>query len=73
MPDTITGNRYLEYGSPVTVLARWRHNAPQHDDVVLWHRQPRSAPRNVKISREDGTTVVRPFRGLRKIRESGGA
>lgn len=44
------GRVYLERGRPVVVLARW-------------HGQ---GPRNVLIRREDGTAVVRPFRGLRR-------
>jgi acetyl esterase len=45
------GRTYLEHGRPVVVLLRgsWRTGAP----------------RNVLIRREDGTCVVRPFRGLR--------
>lgn len=50
----MTGRVYLEHGKPVTVLARWRSGAP------------RGAPRNVLIERQDGSLVVRPFRGLRK-------
>jgi acetyl esterase len=44
------GKTYLERGKPVVVLAKWNGKGP----------------RNVLISREDGTKVVRPFRGLRK-------
>lgn len=51
MPDNITGRTYLERGRPVRVLIRWG---------------PGGGPRNVCIRREDGTKVVRPFRGLRK-------
>lgn len=47
------GRTYLERGRPVTVLVRWRTGHP-------------AGPRNVLIRREDGTKVVRPFRGLRK-------
>ena len=45
------GRRYLEKGRPVTVLKKWG---------------PGGGPRNVLIEREDGTKVVRPFRGLRR-------
>jgi acetyl esterase len=48
---TIIGRRYLEKGRPVTVLKKWG---------------PGGGPRNVLIRREDGSEVVRPFRGLRK-------
>jgi hypothetical protein len=49
--DNITGRSYLERGRPVTVLVRWNGRGP----------------RNVLIQREDGTRVVRPFRGLRVL------
>ena len=41
---------YLERGKPVVVLVRWGKG---------------DGPRNVLIQREDGTTVVHPFRGLK--------
>ena len=44
------GRTYLEGGRPVTVLARWNGKGP----------------RNVLVRREDGSHVVRPFRGLRR-------
>jgi acetyl esterase len=48
--DNITGKTYLERGQPVRVLVRWKGKGP----------------RNVLIQRDDGSRVVRPFRGLRK-------
>ena len=45
----MVGKTYLERGRPVTVLVRWSGRGP----------------RNVLIRREDGSLVVRPFRGLR--------
>jgi len=48
------GRTYLERGRPVTVLVQWRRGRP-------------AGPRNVLIQREDGSKVVRPFRGLRKV------
>jgi hypothetical protein len=48
---SIVGRRYLERGQPVLVLVQW--SGP--------------GPRNVLIRRADGSEVVRPFRGLRKI------
>jgi hypothetical protein len=47
----VIGKTYLERGKPVVILARWGKGG---------------GPRNVLIQREDGTRVVRPFRGLRK-------
>lgn len=44
------GKTYLERGEPVVILIRWNCKGP----------------RNVLIQREDGTRVVRPFRGLRR-------
>lgn len=48
------GRTYLERGRPVVVLVRW---APGPGVI-----------RNVVIVREDGTKVIRPFRGLRRPR-----
>lgn len=45
------GKVYLEHGRPVVVLVRWGLGG---------------GPRNVLIEREDGSRVVRPFRGLRR-------
>ena len=69
------GRVYLEKGRPVTVLVRWA--GLRIGDVELsgllrvrWpDRAPRGGPRNVLIRREDGTKVVRPFRGLRRASE----
>ena len=47
----MVGRTYLERGRPVIVLLRWGAGG---------------GPRNVVIQREDGTRVVRPFRGLRR-------
>ncbi|WP_020580176.1 hypothetical protein [Actinopolymorpha alba] len=63
------GRTYAERGQPVVVLARWQdyRKGEPRTDVVLWVRRPKPhAPRNVAIRRADGTTVVRPFRGLRR-------
>jgi acetyl esterase len=46
----IVGRVYLERGRSVVVLARWAG----------------AGPRNVLVQHEDGTQVVRPFRGLRR-------
>ncbi len=48
------GRDYLERGRPVTVLVGWRGRGP----------------RNVLVRREDGTIVVRPFRGLRRAADA---
>jgi hypothetical protein len=45
----VIGRTYLERGRPVVVLKRWSGRGQ----------------RNVLIEREDGSRVVRPFRGLR--------
>jgi acetyl esterase len=71
--SAMTGRTYLVHGRPVTVLAQWGAARPAPSPSWLtWLTPPRpNAPRNVLIRREDGTEVVRPFRGLRKT--SGGA
>jgi hypothetical protein len=45
------GRTYLEAGRPVQVLITWSGRGPH----------------NALIRREDGTEVVRPFRGLRRL------
>lgn len=62
MPDTtgkvrtgIAGRTYLERGKPVVVVCGWG---------------PGGGPRNAWIRRADGTEVVRPFRGLRRPKET---
>jgi acetyl esterase len=60
------GQTYLERGQPVAVLIRWETRRPAAASVI-WHRPPRrNGPRNVLIERDDGSLVVRPFRGLRR-------
>jgi len=53
------GKTYLEKGKPVVIKAQWKWSATVNGRKV-------GGPRNVLIEREDGTQVVRPFRGLRK-------
>jgi hypothetical protein len=50
---SIVGRTYLERGRPVRVLIQWGEGG---------------GPRNMLVEREDGTKVVRPFRGLRRPR-----
>lgn len=71
----IVGRTYYERGKPVKVLAQWRHRGNidmgrTDFQFVLADLSPKTAsgPRNVLIQREDGSLVVRPFRGLRKER-----
>ena len=47
----ITGRTYLERGKPVVIVTQWSGKGP----------------RNIAIRRQDGSVVVRPFRGLRKL------
>jgi acetyl esterase len=51
----MVGRVYFERGQPVTVLIRWNGKGP----------------RNVLIQRQDGSRVVRPFRGLRRAADHG--
>jgi acetyl esterase len=48
----VIGRTYLLRGESVTVLQRWGAGG---------------GPRNVLIQRADGSRVVRPFRGLRRV------
>ena len=67
------GRTYLEAGSPVRILIRWGRTGAGSAthigklDGSGWGR--RRAPHNVLIERQDGSRVVRPFRGLRKLPE----
>jgi hypothetical protein len=54
-PSGLVGRTYLERGKPVVILIRWG---------------PGGGQRNVLVQREDGTRVVRPFRGLRKPKDA---
>ena len=51
---SIVGRTYLKRGNPVEVLVQWAGRGP----------------RNVLIRRGDGSEVVRPFRGLRRVPEA---
>jgi hypothetical protein len=64
----VAGRTYLERGEPVVVLVQWaqipkaeRLDLPGLEALRPW------TPRNVMVERADGTRVVRPFRGLRKV------
>jgi hypothetical protein len=50
---SLLSRTYLERGEPVRVLAQWGGRGP----------------RNVLVERADGMRVVRPFRGLRRVRD----
>jgi len=72
---SIVGRTYMEAGRPVVVLVQWRLGPRAQPSGLLHAPQPRcrrhpsptiTSPRNVLIRRDDGTLVVRPFRGLRK-------
>ena len=66
------GRTYLERGKPVTVLTRWRQAEPcAVPPWFIWDHKDRPSPRNVLVRRADGSLAVRPFRGLRKIKENG--
>lgn len=59
------GRMYLERGEPVVVLVGWRQTRPVLHVPGVTTRP--TAPRNVLVERADGTRVVRPFRGLRRL------
>lgn len=75
--DNVTGRTYLERGRPVKVLVRWGDIKGAADDEVnvgtieLHVRSKPFGPKNVLIEREDGTRVIRPFRGLRTVKKEG--
>lgn len=50
---SIVGRTFYERGRPVVILVQWRTGGGP------------AGPRNVRIRRESGEEVVRPFRGLR--------
>lgn len=64
--------RYLLAGEPVDVVCRFvlpskRNPLPEPPAWLTWVTPPPGAPRNAAIRYPDGTVVVRPFRGLRRI------
>lgn len=63
--------RYLLRGRPVRVPVKFalpskRNPATPRPAWLHWHTQPPGAPRNALVEYEDGTRIVRPFRGLRR-------
>ena len=55
----IVGRTYLEYGRPVLIGTRWGIRAGGYVG-------PAGGPRHVRIRRADGSTTIRPSRGLRR-------
>lgn len=74
--ERVIGRVYMLRGEPVIVLIRWKHVSPGEcwrpdgNGGFKWGRG-RHAPRNVLIERMDGSLIVRPFRGLRRLRLGG--
>lgn len=69
----MTGRVYLERGRRVTVVTPYcARRVPELAGDWLhfqWPgRRPAAGPRNVAIRRADGTSAVRPFRGLTRLR-----
>jgi acetyl esterase len=64
---SIVGRIYLERGEPVTVLVQWSQVPKAQLLVLPGLALKATTPRNVLIRRADGTEVVLPFRGLRKV------
>ncbi len=66
----ITGSDYLLRGEVVTVTAAWNGtrnpDLPRLQAVLPLVRLKPSAPRNVRIQFPDGSSTIRPFRGLRR-------
>jgi hypothetical protein len=67
----IAGRTYLERGLPVVVLIGFGPGGGDPDATTRYFpgRRPKNGPRNVLITRADGTRTVRPFRGLRKVKD----
>jgi hypothetical protein len=66
---SIVGRTYLERGEPVIVLVAWKQ-VPKAERLVLPGLDLKAiTPQNVLIERADGSRVVRPFRGLRKLNQ----
>lgn len=66
----MTGRTYLLGGVPVTVVTGFharRKDLPPCPAWLSWERPPRGAPRLVAVRFPDGSTVVRTFRGLRRM------
>ncbi|MEV0826402.1 hypothetical protein [Nonomuraea rubra] len=69
----MTGRWYLVHGEPVTVVCSFvlpskvRPLSPV-PAWLTWAVPPSGAPRNVAVRFADGRIVVRPFRGLRRVR-----
>lgn len=64
--------RYLLAGEPVELVCRFalpsKHNPlPAAPTWLTWVTPPPGAPRNAALRLPDGTVIVRPFRGLRRI------
>jgi acetyl esterase len=65
----MTGRAYLERGHPVTVVTLFNARRALEITGDWFHfcwpgLSPAAGPRSVAIHRADGSTVVRPFRGL---------
>jgi hypothetical protein len=66
--SAMVGRTYLERGEPVMVLVAWRQQrTAELLDLPGLERLSTVTPRNVLVRRADGSLVVRPFRGLRRV------
>lgn len=64
----MVGRTYLERGEPVTVLVAFRQQRKaERLKLPGLELLSKVTPRNVLVRRADGSLVVRPFRGLRKV------
>lgn len=69
----MSGRRYMLRGEHVTVLCAFvlpskARPLPACPPWLRWVTPPPGAPRNVAVRYADGRIVVRPFRGLRRIK-----
>lgn len=72
----ITGSTYLLRGQAVTVACQWNGSRdpdlPRLQALLPLVRLKATAPRNVMIRFPDGSTTIRPFRGLHAIKGESG-
>lgn len=69
----MTGRRYMLHGQQVEVVCAFvlpskRNPLPPVPAWLTWAAPPAGAPRNAAVRYADGRIVVRPFRGLRRIK-----
>ena len=62
----IAGTTYLLHGKPVVAIVAWRQQRKTERITGPLLDLKATSPRNVMVRFPDGSTTVRPFRGLRR-------